>query len=40
VSLIEVRTDRAENLALHRDIWAKVAEALARDRERAAGEAS
>jgi 2-succinyl-5-enolpyruvyl-6-hydroxy-3-cyclohexene-1-carboxylate synthase len=40
VSLIEVRTDRAENLALHRDIWAKVAEALARDRENAAAEAS
>jgi 2-succinyl-5-enolpyruvyl-6-hydroxy-3-cyclohexene-1-carboxylate synthase len=28
VSLIEVRTDRAENLALHRKIWAAVAEAL------------
>jgi 2-succinyl-5-enolpyruvyl-6-hydroxy-3-cyclohexene-1-carboxylate synthase len=39
VSLIEVRTDRAENLALHRDIWAKVAEALAGERARAGGEA-
>jgi 2-succinyl-5-enolpyruvyl-6-hydroxy-3-cyclohexene-1-carboxylate synthase len=34
VTLIEVRTDREENLALHRDIWAKVADALAGDRER------
>ncbi len=33
VSLIEVRTDRAENLALHRDIWAKVGHALESERE-------
>lgn len=33
VTLIEVRTNRDENLALHRDIWARVAGALARDRE-------
>jgi 2-succinyl-5-enolpyruvyl-6-hydroxy-3-cyclohexene-1-carboxylate synthase len=35
VTLIEVRTDRAENLAVHRDIWSKVSEALAREREKA-----
>jgi 2-succinyl-5-enolpyruvyl-6-hydroxy-3-cyclohexene-1-carboxylate synthase len=40
VSLIEVRGDRVENLALHRDIWAKVADALAREREKAAAETS
>ena len=32
VALIEVRTDRSENLALHKHIWAKVSEALAESR--------
>jgi 2-succinyl-5-enolpyruvyl-6-hydroxy-3-cyclohexene-1-carboxylate synthase len=33
VALIEVRTNREENLAFHRQIWSQVSEALARDRE-------
>jgi 2-succinyl-5-enolpyruvyl-6-hydroxy-3-cyclohexene-1-carboxylate synthase len=34
VDLVEVRTDREENLALHRRIWADVSAALARERVR------